>query len=143
MRMRTAPALLIAIMCLSLLTMQMSGLHLHVSVDSQSGALHGTHLHDAALGEHGRDHDAEIDVSSFEPGVAWSKLIPILVALILLCIITSLYIYIVSMLKLANLSLCHNDCDGHASIHLTSLRPPTCQFIHTVAKSTSSEGHPT
>ena len=80
--MRSSPVLLIAIMCFSLLTMQMSGLHLHVSVDSQSGALHGTHLHDAALGEHGHDHDAEIDVSSFEPGVTWSKLIPILVALI-------------------------------------------------------------
>ena len=82
MRMRTAPALLIAIMCLSLLTMQMSGLHLHVSVDSQSGALHGTHLHDAVPDGHGDEHDAEIDVSSFEPGVTWSKLIPILVALI-------------------------------------------------------------
>jgi len=69
-------------MCLSLLTMQMSGLHLHVSVDSQSGALHGTHLHDAVTDAHGHDHDGEVDVSSFEPGVAWSKLIPILVALI-------------------------------------------------------------
>jgi hypothetical protein len=81
-RMRPYPALLIAIMCLSLLTMQMSGLHLHVSLDTQSGALHGAHLHDAASGEHGHDHDAEIDVSSFESGITWSKLIPILVALI-------------------------------------------------------------
>jgi len=70
-------------MCLSLLTMQMSGLHLHVSVDTQSGAVLGTHLHDAVPDGHGHDHDAEIDVSSFEPGVAWSKLIPILVLLIL------------------------------------------------------------
>ena len=80
--MRTAPALLIAIMCLSLLTMQMSGLHLHMSVDSQSGALHGTHLHDADPDGHGHDHGAEIDVSPFEQGVTWSKLIPILFALI-------------------------------------------------------------
>ena len=81
-RMRSSPALLIAIMCLSLLTMQMSGLHLHVSGDSQSDALHGTHLHDAEPDGHGHAHDTEIDVSSFEPGVTWSKLIPILVALI-------------------------------------------------------------
>ena len=80
--MRTAPALLIAIMCLSLLTMQMSGLHLHVSGDGKSDALHGTHLHDAEPDGHGHAHDTEIDVSPFEPGVTWSKLIPILVALI-------------------------------------------------------------
>jgi hypothetical protein len=80
--MRSSPALLIAIMCLSLLTMQMSGLHLHVSIDSQIGALHGTHLHDADPEWRGHDHDAEIDVSSFEPGFTFSKLIPILIALI-------------------------------------------------------------
>ena len=80
--MRPVPFLLIAIMCLSLLTMQMSGLHLHVSVDSQSSALHGTHLHDAEPGGHGHDHDGETDVSSFEPGVTWSKLIPFFIALI-------------------------------------------------------------
>ena len=80
--MRTVPVLLIAIMCLSLLTLQMSGLHLHVSGDSQSGALQGTHLHDADHDGHGQDHDAEIDVSPFEQGVTWFKLIPILVALI-------------------------------------------------------------
>ena len=78
--MRQVPSLFIAIMCLSLLTMQMSGLHLHVSVESQSGALHGTHLHDAVPDGHG--HGAEIDVSSFEPGFTWSKLIPIFLALI-------------------------------------------------------------
>lgn len=78
--MRSSPALLIAIMCLSLLTMQMSGLHLHVSVDGQSGAHDEAHLHDAKPGGH--DHDGEIDVSSFEPGVTWSKLIPFFMALI-------------------------------------------------------------
>jgi hypothetical protein len=62
--------------------MQMSGLHLHANADSQSGALHGTHLHDADIDGHGHDHEDEIDVSPFEPGVTWSKLIPILLALI-------------------------------------------------------------
>ncbi len=69
-------------MCLSLLTMQMSGLHLHVSADSERAALHGTHLHDADPDGHGHGHDAETDVSPFDTGAAWSKLIPFLVTLI-------------------------------------------------------------
>ena len=80
--MRSPPALFIAIMCLSLLAMQMSGLHLHVSGDSKSDARHGTHLHGAEPDGHGHAHDTEIEVSLFEPGVTWSKLIPLLVALI-------------------------------------------------------------
>ena len=85
--MRQVPSLFIAIMCLSLLTMQMNGLHLHVNVDSQSGALHGAHLHDAGIDGHGDDHDTEIDVSPFEPGVTWSKLIPVLLALMFVLLI--------------------------------------------------------
>jgi hypothetical protein len=69
----TRPALLVALICLSLLTMQISGLHLHVSAGSDSTALHGTHVHDAGL--EGHDHDADVDVSSFEPATAWSKLL--------------------------------------------------------------------
>ena len=80
--MRKAPALLIAIMCLSLLFMQLSGLHLHVSAGNHSGALHGTHLHNADFDGHGRDHDADVDISPFEPGTASSKLIPFLIALV-------------------------------------------------------------
>jgi uncharacterized membrane protein len=80
--MRTAPLLLIAIMCLSLLTLQMSGLHLHVSADNQGGALHGTHLHDADLDGHGHVHDADVDTSPFEPGTASSKLVPFLVTFV-------------------------------------------------------------
>ena len=81
--MRTAPALLIAFMCLSLLTLQMSGLHLHVSADSQGGALHGTHFHDADPDEHGHDHDADVDTLPFEPGTASSKLVPFLVTFVI------------------------------------------------------------
>ena len=77
--MRTAPLLLIAIMCLGLLTLQMSGLHLHVSADSQGSALHGTHLHDADLDGHGHDHDADVDISPFEPGTESSKPVPFLI----------------------------------------------------------------
>ncbi|MFV1998698.1 MAG: hypothetical protein ACC641_11915, partial [Acidiferrobacterales bacterium] len=61
--MRPATALLIAIICLSLLAMQMSGLHLHVGADNESAALHGSHVHDADPGEHGHSHDAETDIS--------------------------------------------------------------------------------
>lgn len=70
--------------------MQMSGLHLHVNADSQGGALHGTHLHDADIDGHGHDHDAEIDVSSFDPGTTWSKLIPFLVSLVYVLLTTVL-----------------------------------------------------
>ena len=80
--MRPVTSLLIVFMCLSLLTVQMSGLHLHVNADSQSGALHGTHLHDADIDGHGHDHDAEIDVSPLDNGATWSKLIPFLVSLV-------------------------------------------------------------
>ncbi len=82
MRMRPAPLLLIAIMCLSLLIMQMSGLHLHAGADGESAALHGTHVHDTDPGAHGHSHDAETDVSPFEQGTGWFKLIPFLVTLI-------------------------------------------------------------
>jgi len=83
--MRAAPALLIAFMCLSLLTLQMSGLHLHVSADSRGGALHGTHLHGAGLDGHGHghDHDADVDTSPFEPGTASSKPDPFLVTFVI------------------------------------------------------------
>ena len=89
--MRLVPALLIGILCLSLLAMQMSGLHLHVSADSQGGALHGTHLHDADTdGRHGHGHDADTDVSRFEAGTTWSKLIPFLVTLLFVLLIVTL-----------------------------------------------------
>jgi len=81
MPMRPAPLFLIAIMCLSLLTLQMSGLHLHAGADSESAVLHGTHVHDADPGGHGHRHDAETDVSSFEQGTGWFRLIPFLVIL--------------------------------------------------------------
>jgi len=68
--------------------MQMSGLHMHVNVDSQSSSLHGTHLHDADIDGHGHDHAAEIDVSPFEPGTTLSKLIPFLVSLVFVLLFT-------------------------------------------------------
>jgi len=80
--MRPVKPLLIAFMCICLLTMQMSGLHLHVNADSQGGALHGTHLHDAGIDGHGHDHDAEIDVSFLDTATTWSKLTPLLVSLV-------------------------------------------------------------
>lgn len=81
-RMRTAPALLIAFMCLSLLTLQLSGLHLHVSTDGQGGALHGMHLHDADPDGHGHDHDADVHVSPFESAATWQNLVILLVTFV-------------------------------------------------------------
>lgn len=80
--MRPAAILLIGIMCLSLLATQMSGLHLHVSADGERAALHGTHIHDTDPDTHGHRHDDDTDVSPFEPGGAWSKLILFIVALV-------------------------------------------------------------
>jgi hypothetical protein len=80
--MRPVAPFIVAIMCLCLLTMQLSGVHLHVSVAHQSSTLHDAHLHNAGIDGHDNDHDPELDVSPFEPGVSWFKLIPFIVCLV-------------------------------------------------------------
>jgi hypothetical protein len=75
-------------MCLSLLTMQVSGQHLHVNAEGQGGALHGLHLHHAHMDGHGHDYDAEIDVSLFDKGsTTWTKLAPFLVGLVVVLLV--------------------------------------------------------
>ena len=90
--MRTAPALLIAFMCLSLLTLQMSGLHLHMSTDGQGGALHGMHLHDADPGGHGHghghDHDADVNISPFELAATWPNPVTLLVTFLVTLLVS-------------------------------------------------------
>ncbi len=67
-------------MCLSLLSVQMSGLHLHVNIGGQGSADHGTHLHH---GDHdGHEYDVDVEVSPSEPATAWSKLTPFLLTLL-------------------------------------------------------------
>jgi hypothetical protein len=77
-----------AIACLCLLTMQMSGLHLHVDEDGHDAGIHTVHLHQVVPEVHTHhgdgdvhDHSAEVDVSLLEQlGASWSKLVPLLIA---------------------------------------------------------------
>ena len=64
--------------CVCLLTMQLSGLHLHVDPGGNDTGMHGTHVHDADPDDH--DHSADVDVSLLEQlSSSWSKLIPLLI----------------------------------------------------------------
>ena len=83
--MRLTTTAILIIVCVSLLSLQFSGLHQHVSTEGFSGEAHGTHLHD--LDPDGNDHDAEVDVSFFELGITWSKTMPFLITLILVLLI--------------------------------------------------------
>ena len=75
--MRAAPLCLLAVVHIALLSMQATGLHLHVNVHGDAGGLHGSHLHYAD--PDGHDHSDELDVSVSEPGATWSKIFPFLV----------------------------------------------------------------
>ena len=77
-------AMLIAVIAfLCLLSMQMSGTHLHVDAGGDYAGLHGTHLHETD--HHGNDHNAESDVSVLEElGLTWSKLLPVILAAVAL-----------------------------------------------------------
>lgn len=70
---------LIAILCFCLLATQVSGLHLHASLDGNSG-LHGTHVHE--LDPDGHGHDADTDVSFLDSAAGWVKHLPFLVLFI-------------------------------------------------------------
>ncbi|MEE4144241.1 MAG: hypothetical protein V2I26_05525 [Halieaceae bacterium] len=77
------PILLVAYLCL--ISMQMSGSHLHVDAGGEHVGLHSTHLHGTAV--HGHDHSAERDVPLLEElGLTWSKLLPLILACVALLI---------------------------------------------------------
>ncbi len=73
--MRTRPTLFIVIPVIALLSMQLSGLHMHVNTDGSDG-LHGTHVH--ATDPDGHEHEHDIDVSLLELGASWGKLVLLL-----------------------------------------------------------------
>lgn len=62
----------------------MSGLHLHVNLQGDDAGLHPTHVHQSDPDGHG--HAADTDVSVFELGMSWTKvmvfLLPIAFALL-------------------------------------------------------------
>ena len=74
--MRLAPTFIVASICIALLGMQLSGMHLHASEQGDSGGLHTTHVH--VSDPDGHDHSADFDVSAFELGAIWSKLLAFL-----------------------------------------------------------------
>ena len=84
--MRLGPTLLAIVMAASFLSVQLSGLHLHVNSDGYGG-LHGTHIHDADHDGHGRGHghEADTDVSLLKFFSGWVKL-PLVLALFV-CVI--------------------------------------------------------
>jgi hypothetical protein len=77
--MRLAPAFIIALFFITLLSMQLSGMHMHVNPQGDSGELHGSHTHDHDPGPSGHDHSSDIDVSVLELGATWAKLLTFLV----------------------------------------------------------------
>lgn len=80
---------LTAIVCLCLLAMQLSGLHLHIDTVNKDTGLHGTHTHQLISSDH--DHNAEVDVQLLEQySSSVSKLIPVISQVILL--VTALWI---------------------------------------------------
>ena len=70
-RMRRTVWPVLTLTCLSLLGLQLSGLHMHVNDHGYSGAPHGTHVHEGGTDPH--EHEHETDVTIFELGTITSK----------------------------------------------------------------------
>ncbi|MDZ4728550.1 MAG: hypothetical protein SH820_01230 [Xanthomonadales bacterium] len=73
--MRFRSAKFLAFICLCLLALQISGLHLHANPQG-SGELHGSHVHDAD--SDGHDHRADTDIGYLEYSSGWVKPLPFL-----------------------------------------------------------------
>jgi hypothetical protein len=80
------PRLMLVVFSLCLLSIQVSGLHLHVGPEG-NGGLHGTHIHEADPDAH--DHEGDSDVSLVELGTGSGKLLVFLLpfAFILLAVV--------------------------------------------------------
>ena len=69
---------ILTLTCLSLLGLQLSGLHMHVDDHGYSGAPHGTHVHESGTDPHEHEHDT--DVTIVELGTIASKHLLFLIA---------------------------------------------------------------
>jgi hypothetical protein len=78
--MRLATLSIVAFAGVAMLLMQISGLHLHAGNHSDKASLHGAHVHDVA--PDGHDHTVSIDVSLVDFGIVWSKIMPVLLAIL-------------------------------------------------------------
>lgn len=72
------PLFLLVLAGVAMLSMQMTGLHLHASEPGSNTGLHGSHVHD--VDSDGHDHRADVDVSLIDFGIVWSKIMPVLLA---------------------------------------------------------------
>ena len=79
-RMRFGHLAIIAFAGVAMLSMQTSGLHLHAGDHGDDAALHGAHVHD--VGPDGHDHTADVDVSLVDFAIVWSKIMPVLLAIL-------------------------------------------------------------
>lgn len=70
--MRVGTLSIAALVSITMLAMQMTGLHLHASQTSDNASLHGVHVHD--VDSDGHDHSADVDVSLSDLGMVWSKI---------------------------------------------------------------------
>lgn len=89
--MRPSKASILTLMCLAFLSMQISGLHGHISVgDGHAGEHQNTHLHDADANGHetGHDVDEEIDVP-LDIRTVWVKSMPFLLLMVFGLLIAS------------------------------------------------------
>lgn len=73
--------LILAISVVSILLLQATGLHLHAD-GVEVGSLHGEHHH--FVGDDDHDHAGDADVSLFELGVVWAKLLAMLAPILLI-----------------------------------------------------------
>jgi hypothetical protein len=74
---------LVTLACIGLLSVQLSGLHMHVGATGDPIDTHGIHLHESD--PDGEDHSADSDVSVIEEfGSTWTKLLPLLFAAVIM-----------------------------------------------------------
>lgn len=70
-----------------MLSLQLSGLHMHANAHGEPSGLHGPHVHD--LDSDGHDHRADVNILVFDSGIVWSTLspLPLLILSFLLAVI--------------------------------------------------------
>lgn len=84
--MRTHSTHFLAFICLCLLALQVSGMHLHTSQNG-AGELHATHVHGAD--PDGQNHAADVDLSYLEYATSWVKPMPVLLFAVVLFVFFS------------------------------------------------------
>jgi hypothetical protein len=87
--MHTSCQSLIIYMCVALLSVQWSGLHLHVDLDAHDSTPHISNLHGFDTDKH--DHEADVDVQLFDLSSSWYKLIQFFILATLVLFVASIF----------------------------------------------------